>query len=111
MGCSLHDNRLHCSVAIFFCPVLQFRGFDVTSERGLYTRSQNPLRKLLKTVCLALPAVLEKLLLARLYWASKERPRRLLRSVHGHRYGDVSDFLIAFLHRHSSVPQWSRDGS
>ena len=34
MGCSLHDNRLHCSVAIFFCPVLQFRGFDVTSERG-----------------------------------------------------------------------------
>ena len=35
MGCSLHDNRLHCSVAIFFCPVLQFRGFDVTSERGL----------------------------------------------------------------------------
>ena len=36
MGCSLHDNRLHCSMAIFFCPVLQFRGFDVTSERGLY---------------------------------------------------------------------------
>ena len=35
MGCSLHDNRLHGSVAIFFCPVLQFRGFDVTSERGL----------------------------------------------------------------------------
>ena len=35
MGCSLHDNRLHFSVAIFFCPVLQFRGFDVTSERGL----------------------------------------------------------------------------
>ena len=38
MGCSLHDNRLHCSMAIFFCPVLQFRGFDVTSERGLYER-------------------------------------------------------------------------
>ena len=36
MGCSLHDNRLHCSVAIFFCPVLQCKGFDVTSERGLY---------------------------------------------------------------------------
>ena len=35
IGCSLHDNRLHCSVAIFFCPVLQFRGFDVASERGL----------------------------------------------------------------------------
>ena len=75
-------------------------------RKGLtYTRSQNPLRKLLKTVCLALPAVLQKLsLLARLYCASKERPRTLLRSVHGHRYSDVSDFLVAFLDRHSSVP-------
>ena len=36
MGCSLHDNILHFSVAIFFFPVLQFRGFDVTSERGLF---------------------------------------------------------------------------
>ena len=35
IGCSLYDSRLHCSVAIFFCPVLHFRGFDVTSERGL----------------------------------------------------------------------------
>ena len=41
MGCSLHDNRLNCSVAIFFCPVLEFRGFDVTSERGLYCGSNN----------------------------------------------------------------------
>ena len=41
MGCCLHDNRLHCSVAIFFCPVLQFRGFDVTSERGLYSQRRD----------------------------------------------------------------------
>ena len=27
--------RIHCSVTIFLCPVLQFIGCDVTSERGL----------------------------------------------------------------------------
>ena len=43
MGCSLHDNRLHCSVAIFFCPVLQFRGFDVPSERSLLAVDSNTL--------------------------------------------------------------------